>query len=139
MTSREPSPLPEAPGRRPFAPIFYFVGQIAAYGVDFGIFAVLVSAGAWPAIANIGAKVISSVVAFLFHRIVTFKATDRSSGRQAGRFFVLWLINLATTSPMIGVLSDVTGQPLICKIACDGAAFVINYFLIKRWVFATGH
>ena len=117
----------------------YVMVQIAAYGIDLGVFEVLLVSSVAPPIAKLVSKLPAGAFAFLAHRRFTFEA--HRSGRapmEAARYAVLLCLNAPLSSLILAGLLYVIPQPTIAKIAADVVSVGLTFLLTKHIVFRHG-
>jgi putative flippase GtrA len=118
--------------------IVYVAVQIVAYGLDFGLFWLIVSHAAMnPIIANVAGKVLAGIFAFGAHKTFTFRAS--ASGRtthEALRYFLLLLFNIPLSSGLLTILLWFA-PPYAAKIAADVIGLGITFVLVRLIVFGS--
>ena len=86
--------------------IRYIATQLAAYGIDMGLFLALVYVGSLgPIIANVFAKIAAGIFTFFVHRSFTFRLEKRKHNRkQMYRYFMLLGLNVPLSAGVLGLL-----------------------------------
>lgn len=116
--------------------IKYGVIQLLAYGLDMGVFLLLVLLFKdEPILANIAGKLIAGVFAFFLHRHFTFKSTHGSGKAQALRYFTLLAINVPVSSMVFTAGLYFINSPAPVKFASDVACVFLTYWISKLFVF----
>lgn len=120
--------------------IRYVGGQVAAYFVDYGTFALLVWSGLLPpVVCNAVGKIAAGAFAFLFHRFVTFQAGSSGPiGGQLVRYAAVLGVNTLASSALLEGLLRMHLQPLLAKAVSDAMLIVVTFFVSKHFVFRVG-
>ena len=88
--------------------------------------------------ATVGARVVSSVVNFLLNRNVVFRSTG-SSGRAAGRYFLLAVVQCGLSALLVYILGSLLQVSHVMetaiKMPVDCMLFLFSYVIQKKWVF----
>ena len=115
----------------------YVVIQLLAYGIDFGLFLVVLKTGlSGPIMANILAKLTAGTFAFIFHRKFTFRVADSSHmRRQSVRYFVLLTLNIPAASAILALLLLWIAAPVVAKFIADVVCVALTYWLSKQFIF----
>ncbi len=115
----------------------YVAVQIVGYGLDLGLFLLLVvPVGQTAVVANIFAKVCAGVFAFLAHRYFTFEtATEGRHGRQAVLYIALWSLNVPLSTGLLALFLLFGVPAVIAKVVADVFCVGLNYWLSKRYIF----
>lgn len=115
----------------------YILIQLLAYGIDLGLFVLLVKSGmAGPIVSNIAAKVAAGVFAFVIHRSFTFQgATTASVKRQAILYSLLLAINVPLTSGVLALVLIWLTEPVFAKPLADSICILLTFGLSKFFIF----
>jgi putative flippase GtrA len=124
--------------------IVYIIVQIAAYIIDFSIYALLFSLVGWsPISSNVVAKIAAGCFAFFCHRTYTFEANaGENVARQALLYAALLVLNVPVSSALLWIFMAVGAGPIIAKLAADVCGVIINFVLLKSIAFrrtSSGH
>lgn len=112
--------------------------QLVAYGLDMGIFLLLVALFAdQPVLANVAGKVVAGTFAFFSHRHFTFLSTRVGSKAQALRYFSLLAINIPLASVLLSAGLYLIDNPVPVKFVSDVICVALTYWISKRFVFRT--
>ncbi|MDE2422946.1 MAG: GtrA family protein [Betaproteobacteria bacterium] len=116
----------------------YIVIQLLAYGIDMGMFwLMLFVAMIEPVGANVVAKLLAGIFAFVSHRHVTFRVAGGVNAQvQAIRYFVLLAMNLPFASVILALLLHWISGPFVAKFIADVICVGLTYLLSKYFVFA---
>jgi putative flippase GtrA len=116
----------------------YVAIQVLAYGLDFGVFLLVLQTDlAVPIWANIFAKFVAGVFAFILHRWFTFRTAERGSIRQqAIRYFVLLAFNIPVASAILAFLLLLVDTPVAAKFFADIICVALTYALSNHFVFS---
>lgn len=115
----------------------YVAVQIVTYGLDFGLFLLLVVYVGWAAVtANVLAKVLAGVSAFLAHRYFTF-AVARAGGqaRQAVLYVALWSLNVPLATGLLALFLVLGAPAVIAKVVSDVICVGLNYWVSRKYIF----
>ena len=115
-----------------------YVGvQIVAYGVDMGLFLVFFAlAGQGAVTANVAAKVVAGLFAFLAHRYITFEAARKGKqARQAVLYLALWLLNVPLSTGLLALLLLPGIAAVIAKVVADVVCVGLNYWVSRNFIF----
>jgi putative flippase GtrA len=116
--------------------VIYIVVQIAAYAVDFSVYAVLLSTFRLsPVLSNVIAKVAAGGLAFFCHRTFTFKANTDGIARQAMLYTVLLVLNIPLSSALLSTFIFAGLGPFAAKLVADVCGVAINFALSKSIAF----
>ena len=115
----------------------YVAIQLLAYGIDMGMFLVILQTGlAEPIWANVLAKFAAGVFAFIVHRSFTFRvAKSGAIKHQAIRYFVLLALNIPVASAILALLLVWIAAPVPAKFIADIICVTFTYAVSKRFVF----
>jgi putative flippase GtrA len=115
----------------------YLFVQVAAYGIDMGLFVLLFSYfQVAPLVANGIGKILAGIFAFLAHRSFTFGiAKCGRSARQAIKYGVLLALNVPLSALALGLMLLIVPQAVPAKFAADIICVFLTYWLSKRFVF----
>jgi putative flippase GtrA len=88
--------------------------------------------------AQAPARLTGGVVAFVLHRMWSFKNQEgQGLGTEAGRFMALYVFSFCLSLATIYVAVDFLGlNRFIGKGFADALCFVVNFFVMKYYVFA---
>ncbi len=116
----------------------YIAIQLLAYGIDMGMFLVVLFTGAvGPVGANIVAKLTAGLFAFVAHRHFTFRVTEGSAARgQAIRYVILLALNVPVASAILALLLLWIPKPVTVKFIADVICVGLTYLLSKHFIFA---
>lgn len=114
----------------------------AAVVVDFGVFNLLLVAGASPAVANLAALVIATMVAFVANLRWTFAHREVTDGSRALiRFFVVNVVSAGAVQISVmlaAAVSDDVPWLNAVKLAATIVATVVRFALYRSWVYRSG-
>ena len=115
----------------------YVAVQVATYALDMGIFLLLFVLAGWGAVAaNVVAKILAGVFAFLVHRYFTFGvARAGKTGRQAVLYAALWALNVPMATGMLAFFLSFGIPAVTAKFAADVVCVGLNYWLSRNYVF----
>lgn len=115
----------------------YLLVQVFAYGLDMGLFILLLShLGVQALVANVVGKVFAGLFAFAVHRCFTFGvARVRGAGLQAARYFALLALNIPLSALVLNFMLWVIPAAVLAKLVTDVSCVLITYWLSKRFVF----
>lgn len=127
----------------------YIATSLGSWVIDNAAFALLnillsaVLPGKATVIANIGARLISSIANYFMNRYIVFES-DNHLGRELGRYYILAACNLACSTALIWFFSNVvfhlgeeaTFWHSLIKVCVDCFLFVVVFFIKQRLVFA---
>jgi putative flippase GtrA len=85
------------------------------------------------------ARLTGGLVAFLLHRSWSFRDQQGLGlGTEAGRFLALYAFSFTLSLATVYVLVDLLGfNRFLSKAFADTLCFVVNFFVMKLWVFNT--
>ena len=116
--------------------IRYGAIQLMAYGLDMGIFLLLmVLFNDQPVLANIAGKGAAGVFAFFLHRHFTFQSSHGNSKAQAVRYFSLLAVNIPVASALFSAGLYFVNSPAPVKFVSDVVCVVLTYWISKLFVF----
>jgi putative flippase GtrA len=119
-------------------PTRYLLVQLVAYGLDFGCFiAILEATVAGPVAANVTAKILAGLFAFMAHRGYTFQV--RAGGgivSHALKYCVLLAFNVPISSTLLAGLLLVMKNAAAAKVLADAMSVGVTFLLTKHVVFA---
>lgn len=116
-----------------YAFLKYFLGACTGLGADWLTWFIIIKTTSNPYLSQgIGRAVGACVAFYLFkHHVFQDADTDR---KQSIKFATVagisWLISLGLTT--LGLMFLV---PIMAKIASDGITFLMNWFIMRFWVF----
>lgn len=114
----------------------YNLVQVLAYGLDYGVFwLVLALAPGQLVAANVASKLAAGVFAFVLHKYVTFQ--KRGTGRivrELALYFALLGGNTVVATALLGVLTAFL-PPLAAKPVADVLCMAVTFVLTKVFVF----
>jgi len=116
----------------------YVAIQLLAYGIDMGLFMIVLHSGtAGPILANVLAKIAAGIFAFIVHRSFTFRVSDNNTAmiKQAIRYFPLLVLNVPVASGILALLLVWITQPVAAKLIADVVCVALTYWLSKHLVF----
>ena len=118
----------------------YVAVQVAAYGLDIGLFLLLFALVGWGALAaNVAAKILAGVSAFLAHRYFTFEsARGGNQARQAVLYVLLWSLNVPLATGLLAVFLLPGIPAVIAKVVSDIFCVGFNYVLSRKYIFTGG-
>lgn len=119
--------------------IRYIAIQLLAYGIDMGMFLVVLHCGlAGPVSANVMAKVAAGLFAFVAHRHFTFGVAKGTAARgQAIRYFVLLGLNIPAASAILALFLVWIAEPVVVKFIADVICVGVTYLLSKCFIFTS--
>lgn len=115
----------------------YIAIQLLAYGIDMGLFLIVLKSGlSGPIMANVLAKLAAGIFAFIVHRNFTFRVAESSAIRhQAIRYFVLLALNIPAASAILALLLVWIAEPVAAKFVADIICVALTYALSKHFIF----
>lgn len=115
----------------------YVVIQVLAYGIDMGLFLIVLQSGlAGPIMANVLAKLIAGIFAFVTHRSFTFRVGESHPiKQQAIRYFLLLAFNVPAASAILVLLLVWIESPVVAKFIADIICVALTYGLSKHFIF----
>ena len=115
----------------------YICIQLLAYGIDMGMFLLVLKTGVLgPILANIFAKITAGILAFFVHRNFTFHDADKSAiGHQATLYFLLLTLNVPIASAILAFLMFLFLDPVAAKFLADVVCVALTYGLSKHYIF----
>ena len=115
----------------------YITIQLLAYGIDMGMFMVILKSGlSGPIVANVLAKLAAGTFAFVVHRNFTFRVAENSAiSHQAIRYFVLLALNIPVASAILALLLVWVPEPVVAKFMADIICVALTYGLSKHFIF----
>lgn len=115
----------------------YVAIQLLAYGIDMGLFLIVLHSGIFgPILANVLAKIAAGIFAFIAHRSYTFRVGDNTAIReQAIRYFMLLALNIPVASAILSLLLVWIAKPVAAKLVADVVCVVVTYGLSKHCIF----
>lgn len=115
----------------------YVAVQIVAYGIDFGMFLVLIAMlGIGPIAANVAAKIAAGAFAFVAHRAFTFRVAGRQRvAGEAMRYALLLALNVPLASGLLAALLLVIRDPPLAKVLSDVISVGVTFLLTRHAVF----
>lgn len=116
----------------------YIAIQLLAYGIDMGVFWLMLFVGTVePVGANVVAKLLAGIFAFVSHRHFTFRVAGGVNAQaQAVRYFVLLTMNVPFASVILALLLRWISGPFLAKFIADVICVGVTYLLSKHFVFA---
>lgn len=116
----------------------YVAIQLLAYGIDMGMFLVVLKSGlSGPIVSNVLAKLAAGIFAFVAHRNFTFRVgNDRAIRQQAVRYFILLALNIPVASVILALLLLWIAEPVAAKFIADIICVALTYGLSKHFIFA---
>lgn len=117
--------------------IRYVSIQLLAYGIDMGMFLLILQTGlAAPIWTNVLVKLAAGIFAFILHRYFTFRTAESGTIRhQAVRYFVLLALNIPVASAVFVLLLVWITEPVAAKFIADIICVALTYAVSKRFVF----
>ena len=125
---------------RPHLPLLceavrYLGSAVAGLGVDWSVWTVLAyGAGMDATLAQAISRSAGGVVSFAAFRRFVFTHPGAARGGLASRYWVAFAATWCLSVLLVSQLSDWLPRPL-AKICTDGTTFVVNYAVMKLWVF----
>lgn len=112
--------------------------QLLAYGIDMGMFLVLLLAGsAGPVLANVVAKLAAGSFAFVAHRRFTFRVVDGIPIKgQALRYFILLALNIPVASAILALMLLLVDEPVAAKLISDVIIVGLTYLISRHFIFS---
>ena len=98
-------------------------------------FALALSSALAVMLATVVARCASGVLNFTMNRVWSFRASPGSGGRQAARYFVLFVAQMAASGMLVALVS-VLLPAVLAKVIVDSCLFVVSYFVQRNWVFS---
>lgn len=117
--------------------IRYTTIQLLAYGIDMGLFLIVLQSGlTGPINANVLAKLAAGIFAFVAHRSFTFRVSENTAIRQqAIRYFLLLALNVPVASATLALLLVWIAEPVAAKFIADIVCVALTYGLSKYFIF----
>lgn len=113
----------------------YVIAGGAAFVLDFGLLALMVSGFGWNAgISAAIAVVIATVFSYLVQKYFTFQARGHIIG-SAVRYLILFGFNTIFTSLFVEAFDYYLDLYLVGKIICTAMITLWNYPLMHHWVY----
>jgi putative flippase GtrA len=117
-------------------PARFLVVGAAGYGVNVGVFAVLVGAGLTYVLASVVSYAVSNALMYLGNRYFTFRLGHDGFWPAYGRYLLVGLVVVALNAAVLaalveGLSLDETLAQALSLLAVTPAAYV----LFKRWTF----
>ena len=118
----------------------YVAVQCFTYGLDLGLFLLLFALAGWRALtANVLAKIIAGVAAFLAHRYFTFDAARGGNrARQAVLYVALWSLNVPLATGLLALFLVLGLPTVVAKVVSDVVCVGLNYWLSRNYIFTGG-
>jgi putative flippase GtrA len=115
----------------------YLLIQVFAYGIDMGIFLLIIHSHlSGPIIANIASKLAAGCFAFVAHRRFTFNVMGSGLvGGQALRYFVVLAVNVPVASVILLFFLLWIPPPVVAKFLSDIVIVSLSYMLSKKFIF----
>ena len=115
----------------------YVAVQVVTYGLDFGLFLLLFALFGWGAVtANVIAKTLAGVSAFLAHRYFTFSvARGGNQARQALRYVALWSLNVPLATGLLALFLALGVPAVVAKVVSDVICVGLNYWVSRKYIF----
>jgi putative flippase GtrA len=115
----------------------YVAIQLIAYGIDMGVFLVVLYSGISGALmANVIGKIAAGIFAFLSHQRFTFRVADDGRDlKQAVRYSFLLGLNVPISSAILSVMLLLINLPAAAKFISDVICVWLSFWLSKKWVF----
>jgi putative flippase GtrA len=123
----------------------YLTIQVFAYAIDMGSFLGLISfLGLKPISANVISKVLAGSFAYWTHVRFTFASatvasdeSGRKSQASPWRYILLLVLNIPFNSLLLASLLPIIVLPAGAKLLSDSICILINFWVSKRFVFAS--
>ena len=117
-------------------PARFLVVGAAGYGINVGVFAVLVGAGLTYVLASVVSYAVSNALMYLGNRYFTFRLGHEGFWSAYGRYLLVGLVVVALNAAVLAALVeglglDETLAQALSLLAVTPAAYV----LFKRWTF----
>lgn len=121
----------------------YFGGAVAGLALDWCAWSAVLLLTGQPLLSQGIGKGAGAVLAFFLYRRV-FKGDKvrqqilpKPSHGQARRFFQAVLAGWCVSMCLFSICIYLSGQqyPVMCKVVTDGMTFVLNWFVMKSYVF----
>jgi putative flippase GtrA len=117
----------------------YTVGQAIAYGIDIGVFYLLVSVVELGILiaANVLGKVCAATFAFFYHRYLSFPEGTSKSQLRSVIFYVLMIfVNMMLTSLLLSILIlFFPTRPVASKFFADVIGVLVTFLWMQTLVF----
>ncbi len=116
---------------------FVAVGVLSA-GVDFGVYHLLLAAGAWPPVAKGVSFILGTITAYLLNRRFTFTATEGGKARFAGfvaLYSTTFALNVGVNSLGLALLPAMPFRTTAAWVVAQGVATVVNFVMLRTVVF----
>lgn len=119
----------------------YLIIQGGAYILDMGSFIIIkesVDSGAL--VANLGAKLIAGLFAFVAHRYFTFPAASgRGMSLQAIKYFSILALNIPASMAVLSGALEFVENAVLAKFLSDIACLILTYWISRSHIFTPGH
>jgi putative flippase GtrA len=117
-------------------PLRFLVVGAAGYGVNLGIYALLVAAAVAYVAASVASYLVSNALMYLGNRYFTFRLGHDGFWSAYGRYLIVGFVVVALNAGVLALLVEVahldeTFAQAISLLAVTPAAFL----LFKRWTF----
>jgi len=117
-------------------PARFLVVGAAGYGINVGVFAVLVGAGLTYVLASVVSYAVSNALMYLGNRYFTFRLGHEGFWSAYGRYLLVGLVVVALNAAVLAALVeglglDETLAQALSLLAVTPAAYV----MFKRWTF----
>ncbi len=130
--------MPIADSIRIYSVLFRFGGSsIACFGIDIGLFALLVTSGADAVTATVVARIISGVVNFSINKVFVFRRRGvLGMMTEASRYLALWMLLMIGSAAAVSLVDGHhPGVMVAVKILADISLFLVSYYVQSRFVF----
>lgn len=125
-----------APRERVAQPVRFLVVGTVGYGVNLGVYAVLVGAEVQYVAASVASYLVSNALMYLGNRYFTFRLGHDGFWGAYGRYLIVGFVVVALNAAVLAAFVEVAGldetlAQALSLLAVTPAAFV----LFKRWTF----
>lgn len=117
-------------------PARFLVVGAAGYGINIGVFALLVGAGVTYVLASVVSYVVSNALMYLGNRYFTFRLGHEGFWSAYGRYLLVGLLVVAMNAAVLAVLVEGPGlDETLAQALSLLAVTPPAYLMFKRWTF----
>ena len=117
-------------------PARFLVVGAAGYGINLGVYALLVAAAVQYVAASVASYLISNVLMYLGNRYFTFRLGHEGFWAAYGRYLVVGLVVVALNAGVLALLVEVAGlDETLAQALSLLAVTPVAFVLFKRWTF----
>lgn len=130
--------MPIADSIKIYSVLFRFGGSsIACFGIDIGLFALLVISGTDVVTATITARIFSGIVNFAINKLFVFQSRGiLGMMREALGYLTLWLLLMLGSAAAVSLVDGYHPSTVVAvKMLADVSLFLVSYYVQSRFVF----